>query len=110
MPWCIKDIKAFRDALIQLEIPQNAKLFTFDAILMYSNIDLNLNHRFAIMQLWLESLELEESHSIPTKTILNALELVMRNNIMTLGDTCFLQLIGTAMGTSIAMMFANLNF
>ena len=75
---------------------------------MYSNID--LNHRIAIMQLWLESLEPEESHSIPTKTIMDALELVMRNNIMTLWDTCFLQLISTAMGTSIAVMFANLYF
>ena len=49
---------------------------------MYSNID--LNHGIAIMQLWLEALEPEESHSIPTKTIMDALELVMRNNIMTL--------------------------
>lgn len=54
---------------------------------MYSNID--LNHGIAIMRFWLESLELEESHSIPTKAILDALELVVRSNIMTLGDKCF---------------------
>jgi hypothetical protein len=108
MPWCIKDSKTFREELIRLEIPQNAKLFTFDAISMYSNID--LNHGIAIMQLWLESLIPEDGHSIPTKAILDALELIMRNNIMTLGDTCFIQLLGTAMGTSVAVMFANLYF
>jgi hypothetical protein len=64
---------------------------------MYSNID--LDHGLEIMQLWLESLEQENNHFIPTKAILDALELVMRNNIMAFGDTNFLQLIGTAMGT-----------
>ena len=108
LPWCIKDSNTFRDELIQLEIPQNAKLFTFDAKSMYSNID--LNHGIAIMQLWLKSLIPGDSHSIPTRAIMDALELVMRNNIMTLGDTCFLPLIGTAMGTSVAIMFANLYF
>jgi hypothetical protein len=75
---------------------------------MHSIID--LDHRIAIMQLWLEALDPEESHSIPTKAILDTFELVMRNNIMTLGDTCFLQLIGTAMGTSVAVIFTNLYF
>jgi hypothetical protein len=97
----------FREELIQLEIPQNAKLFTFNAISMYSNID--INHGIAITQLWLESLIPEDGHSIPTTT-LDALELVMRNNIMTLNNTCFLQLISTAMGTSVAVMFTNLYF
>ncbi len=41
---------------------------------------------------------------------MDALELVMRNNIMAFGDTNFLQLIGTAMGTPVAVMFANLYF
>ena len=75
---------------------------------MYSNTD--LEHGLDIMQIWLESLEQETSHSIPTKAILDALKLVMRNNIMTFGDTHFLQLIRTAMGTPVAVMFANLYF
>jgi len=108
LPWCVKDSKSFRDELIQLDIPPNAKLFTFDAVSMYSNID--LDHGLAIMQLWLDTAERESSHLIPTKAILDALELVMRNNIMKFGDTHFLQLIGTAMGTPVAVMFANLYF
>ena len=34
----------------------------------------------------------------------------MRNNLMQFGDTYFLQLIGTAMGTSVAVVFANLYY
>ena len=49
---------------------------------MYSDID--LKYRITIMELWLKSLIPEENCSIPTKAILDALELVMRNNIMTL--------------------------
>ena len=47
---------------------------------MYSNID--LDHGRLIVQLWLESLEQESSHFIPTKADLYALELVMRNSII----------------------------
>ena len=106
--WCVKDSKSFRDELIQLEIPPNTKLFTVDAVSMYANID--LDHGLAIIQLWLETAEHESSHLIPTKAILDTLELVLRNNIMKFGDTHFLQLIGTAMGTPVAVMFTNLYF
>jgi hypothetical protein len=76
---------------------------------MYSNID--LDHAIKIMQLWLETYVPSASESIlPTQAILDALELVMRHNIMQFGDSYFLQLIGTAMGTSVAVVFANLYF
>lgn len=52
LPWCIKDSATFRNEVIQIEVPENAKLVTFDAISMYSNID--LDHANAIMQHWLE--------------------------------------------------------
>jgi len=41
---------------------------------------------------------------------MDGLELVMRNNLMQFGDTYSLQEIGTAMGTSCAVIFANLYF
>ncbi len=34
----------------------------------------------------------------------------MHHNIMQFGDSYFLQLVGTAMGTSVAVVFANLYF
>jgi hypothetical protein len=107
LPWCSKDSQSLRDELIQLTLPPNARLFTFDAISMYTFID--LDHGLEIMKYWLESLKLE-GHQVPVEALLAGLELVMRNNIFVYGDTHFLQLIGTAMGTPVAVVFANLYF
>ena len=41
LPWCTKDSQTLRDELIPLEIPNLARLFSFDAVSMYSNIDLD---------------------------------------------------------------------
>ena len=109
LPWCIKDSATFRSEVIKIEVPHNAKLVTFDAISMYSNID--LDHANAIMQHWLETYVPEHPNdALPKNTILEALDLVMRHNIMQFGDSYFLQLVGTAMGTSVAVVFANLYF
>jgi hypothetical protein len=42
--------------------------------------------------------------------ILQGLELAMHHNIMRFGDSYFLQQIGTAMGTSVVVEFANLYY
>eukprot|EP00804_Cyclotella_cryptica_P005183 CCRYP_014250-RB/>CCRYP_014250-RB protein AED:0.28 eAED:0.14 QI:0/-1/0/1/-1/0/1/0/330 len=77
---------------------------------MYSNID--LDHARSVMKGWIESYVPpdRESPLPPTDTILDALDLVMRHNIMQFGDSYFKQLVGTAMGTSSAVTFANLYF
>eukprot|EP00804_Cyclotella_cryptica_P011278 CCRYP_007766-RA/>CCRYP_007766-RA protein AED:0.33 eAED:0.05 QI:0/0/0/1/1/1/2/0/265 len=110
LPWCPKDSESFRDSLMQVEIPATARLVTFDAISMYSNID--LDHARSIMKGWLESYDPppDENPFPPTETILDALDLVMHHNIIKFGDSYFKQLIGTAMGTSCAVTFANLYF
>ena len=41
IPWCIKDSESFRSEVIKLDLPPNARLVTFDAKSMYSNIDLD---------------------------------------------------------------------
>ena len=74
---------------------------------MYSNID--LNHARTVMKHWLEAYVPENTtDALPHDTILEALDLVMRNNIVQFGDSYFLQLVGTAMGTSVAVVFAKL--
>ena len=109
LPWCIKNSDTFRTEILQIKIPPNARLVTFDAISMYSNID--LNHARTVMKHWLESYVPENTtDALPHDTILEALDLVMRNNIVQFGDSYFLQLVGTAMGTSVAVVFANLYF
>ena len=76
---------------------------------MYSNF--NLDHAIKIMQIWLERYVPPASEpKLPSQAILDLLELVMRHNIMQFGDSYFLQLVGTAMGTSVAVVFANLYF
>ena len=68
LPWCIKNY------------PPNARLVTFDAISMYSIID--LDHARTIMKHWLESSVPEDiTDALPHDTILEALDLAMRHNI-----------------------------
>ncbi|KAL3791711.1 hypothetical protein ACHAWO_009969 [Cyclotella atomus] len=106
IPWCIKDSESFRSEVIKLDPPPNARLVTFDAKSMYSNID--LDHAMPVMKHWFESYSGPDL--APVDTLLQALSLVMRWNIFKFGDSYFQQLIGTAMGTSAAVFFANLYF
>eukprot|EP00804_Cyclotella_cryptica_P007177 CCRYP_009719-RA/>CCRYP_009719-RA protein AED:0.41 eAED:0.43 QI:0/0/0/1/0/0/2/0/276 len=110
LPWCPQDSSTFRDRVMQVELPPTARLVTFDAVSMYSNID--LDHARSVMKGWIESYvpQAGESPLPPMETILDALDLVMRHNIMQFGDSYFKQLVGTAMGTSSAVTFANLYF
>ena len=112
MPTVIKDSKSLQDDIISLNLPPTAKLFTVDAISMYTNIE--LNHATQVMEYWLESLpdeaKLHDFTPEVSQAIIHGLNLVMRFNTMKFGDTFFLQKIGTAMGTSCAVIFANLYF
>ena len=97
MPTVIKDSKSLRDDIISLNLPPTAKLFTADAISMYTNIE--LNHAMQVIGYWLESLpdeaKLHDFTPEVSQAILHGLNLVMRFNIMKFGDTFFLQKIGT---------------
>eukprot|EP00804_Cyclotella_cryptica_P019481 CCRYP_006649-RB/>CCRYP_006649-RB protein AED:0.21 eAED:0.04 QI:0/-1/0/1/-1/0/1/0/367 len=108
LPWCVKDSDTFRREVIEIRVPPNAKLVTFDAQAMYSNIC--LDHAMQVMKHWLEHVYRAPITRPLNQAILQGLELVMRHNIMKFGDSYFLQLIGTAMGTSVAVVFANLYF
>jgi hypothetical protein len=106
LPWCIKDSDSYRREVIQVQVPPNARLVTFDAISTYSII--NLDHAIKIMQLWLETFVPPGSEPrLPTKAILDALEFIMHHNIIQFGDSYFLQIVGTTMGTSVAVEFTD---
>ena len=87
-------------------LPPNAWVFTADANSMYTNID--TAHALLIIGIWLDSLDLPEG--FPLEAVKEAMALVMRNNIFEWGDLYFLQLLGTAMGTSAACMWATIYF
>ena len=77
---------------------------------MYNNID--TEHAIRVIGWWLDELDatLELPIGHPLDAIKSAMATIMRNNIFEWGDLCFLQLLGTAMGTSVAVMWATLYF
>eukprot|EP00804_Cyclotella_cryptica_P006261 CCRYP_010110-RA/>CCRYP_010110-RA protein AED:0.23 eAED:0.23 QI:0/-1/0/1/-1/0/1/0/108 len=75
---------------------------------MYSIIC--LDHAMQVMKHWLEHTYQAPITRPLNCAILQGLELVMHHNIMKFSDSYFLQLIGTAMDTSVAVVFANLYF
>jgi hypothetical protein len=77
---------------------------------MYTNID--TEHAIAVISHWLDGLNSKSQlpPGFPLQPIIQALEIVMRNNVFEFGDTRYLQLMGTAMGTSAACMYATIYF
>ena len=89
-----------------------SKLFTCDASSMYTNI--HLGHALPIISDFLLTTPLGtkiiQDTGIRVNALLFALQLVMKNNIFKFGDTFWLQLTGTAMGTPPAPAWATLYF
>lgn len=106
MSWCIKDSDSFRQEVTNLVLPPNARITSLDAVAMYNNID--IAHAQQVMGHWIDRYPGEDLAR--KDTILSAIDLIMRFNIFNFGDSYFLQKIGTAMGTSCAVQFANLYF
>jgi hypothetical protein len=75
---------------------------------MYSNID--TEHGLEVIGKWFKLHEHELPEDYPIETILAGLAIVMRNNVFAFGDTFWLQLCGTAMGTSVACMYATVYY
>ncbi len=70
---------------------------------MYTNIE--TDHAILVINQWLDDLsqQLQLPSGFPLLPLKQALEIVMRNNVFEFGDTRFLQLMGTAMGSSSAL-------
>jgi len=105
----LKDTGQLLDVLQYIgELPPTAKLFTADATSMYSNID--TNHAIDVIGKWLDSIVNQLPADFLLKAVKAAMVLVMKNNIFEWGDLYFLQLLGTAMGTSAVCMWATIYF
>ena len=108
LPAFIQDSTEFQRDLSNKRIPKNTRIFTCDAISMYTNID--VEHSIVVLRDWFIRFKEEIPTDIPTHLIITALEIVMKNNIFTFGDTFWLQKTGTAMGTPCACMIASIYF
>ena len=90
-------------------LPPGSRMFTADAVGMYNNID--ATHAIEIIGKWLDLHAHELPRGFPPKDfILEGLNIVMTTNVFQFGDTFWLQLNGTAMGTSVACTYATIYY
>jgi hypothetical protein len=107
LPTYIKDAEHLMRSLHETfpyGLPPGAKLFSVNAVGMYSNID--TDHGVEVITRWLTQHNTELPTSMPIDFILAAIEEIMRNNIFQFGDTYWRQKRGCAMGTSSAVNYA----
>ena len=107
LPSFIASSYDLKEALNELPpLPSNAKLVTADAVSMYTNIDtfsaINAIRNF------LQTQDQYKDHPLPA--ILNATEIIMKNNVFQFGDCFFHQRTGTAMGTPPACCYATIYY
>ncbi len=99
----------------QGRVPKDTVIYSMDATSMYSNID--TDHGLDVLKRWLD-LHKQEILDLPGGTwnsksftcVIQGMTLVMRNNLIRFGDTYWIQISGTAMGTSPAPAYATIYF
>ena len=101
-PFYFKDSFSLKQELDKIVLPPNASIITFDAVSMYTNIDID------------DSIERISTFLANTwnkhkcKAVKSAMEIVMKNNRMRFGDLIYHQIRGVAMGMSPTPTIANL--
>ena len=90
------------------QLPPGAKIFIADAVGMYTHID--TRHGLEKVSDWIDDFPDELPSDFPVKAVKAALALVMKNNIFECGDSFFEQLLGCAMGTPVACIYATLYY
>ena len=102
-----KNSQELKEEITTMAIPDDCLLFTADAVSMYTNIPTNTAIKSIATYLRENS---EHFPEVPVEATIEALRIVMKNNILTFGDTAWLQQKGTAMGTPPGGSYANLYF
>lgn len=107
-PAYLKDSWDLLKAIRAMHLPANAYFITADAVSMYSNID--TDHGLATISNWLQLHKADLPKGFDSRTVLEGLDLIMRFNIFEFGDTHWIQQTGTAMGTSVACVYATIYY
>ena len=109
LPTQVRDSQHFIENLMKLgKLPRYARLFTVDAVAMYTNIELDT--ALDNITKWLLLYKHELPKSFPNhKLFLTVLKIVMSNSVFKFGDKYFIQEQGTAMGTPCAGDYANIH-
>ncbi|KAL7469413.1 hypothetical protein ACHAXS_009674 [Conticribra weissflogii] len=109
IPTYLRDSQHLLEDLKQLgRLPSNAQLFTADAVSMYTNID--SAHALQVIEDTLTLHREKLPEYFPTAALLDALRIVMESNVFEFESEHFKQLIGTAMGTPVACIYATLYY
>jgi hypothetical protein len=110
VPTYVKDSQQVLNELKLLDLPPHALLFTCDANAMYNNIC--TKHAIEVITWWLNDLAAKKQlpQHFPLEAVLSGMVMIMENNIFEFGNMYFLQKLGTAMGTSAAVMWATLYY
>ncbi len=101
-PFYFKDSFSLKQEIDKLVLPPNASIITFDAIAMYTNIDINNSiERITkfLSEIW---------DKYVCKVVEEAMSIVMRNNRMQFGDLIYRKTCSVAMGMLPAPTIANL--
>ena len=105
MPTYFPDSFAFKKLLDGIVVPPGGLSFTNDAKSMFTNIETNA--ALSVICPYLRTMEKEFGHYNAT-ILIQALEIVMRNNTIHFGDIYRKQIKGTAMGKPPAPPWATL--
>jgi hypothetical protein len=89
-------------------LPSNAVIYSTDAVLMFTNID--IDHDIETLDKWFDLHQDQLPPSFPRAKILDGLDIIMRNNILSFGDDYFIQKNGTTMGTSTACAYVTIYY
>ena len=112
LPYVTKSSTDTVKDLNKIKIADGDKIFTMDAKSMYTNI--HVDHALPIIMNFLTSDPLGKrivhEEGINTTALAFAIETTMKNNIFMFGDTYWLQIAGTAMGTNPAPDYATLYY
>ncbi len=100
-PFYFKYSFLLKQEIDKLVLPPNTSIITFDAIAMYTNIDIN----DSIDRITKFLSEIWDKYNC--KAVEEAMNIVMQNNRMQFGDLIFRQTCGVAMGMSSAPTIAN---
>jgi hypothetical protein len=95
-------------------LPADARLVTADAVSMYSNI--HTDHGVASVKAWLYRHRYDDGYPDDLRSdnmiemLCKMLKLVMESNVFQLDDTTWHQRTGTAIGTSVACVYATIYY
>ena len=105
---CFKNSLELKEQLTQLNLPPNTRLFSADAVSMYTNIPTHT--ALNLIGKHITQYQQSTNGAYPVDAIRDALRLVMTMNIFTFGDLTLKQLNGTAMGTPPAPSYATIYY